>query len=258
MLIYDNSIKFSFAEKGHKYTIQKKVGESWTVPEPVVGTTTITGIIHKEGLVPWASKLAAYFMRDNVKGTTSIVALAEEAKGQHQVASQRGKDAGTAGHALVEAILKGEKVTVPDNPQIKSVAIAFNSWMTDFNPKVVGVEVPIYSRLHGFAGKFDLLCEINGKLTVVDFKTSNASYYNPDGIYAENYAQMGAYSIGIEEMEGKEVEEMMIVNLSKEDEKYRLKTLSDLGLTKVDAQLYFLNCLGLYRLHQTFNNKLKG
>ena len=101
-------------------------------------------------------------------------------------------------------------------------------------------------------GTDDRLCVINDKTVLIDYKTSNRSHYNPDGIYASNFAQLGGQAILVEEMLETEVDDAMIVNFSKDSEEYKLKSLSDMGLTVLDAKLYFLHCLGLYNMNKLF------
>ncbi len=55
-----------------------------------------------------------------------------------------------------------------------------------------------------------------------------------------------------------EVDDLAVVNLPKNGSDYKVKTLKDLGLTKIDAQLYFLNALNLYNLHKEFSFRNTG
>ena len=263
-LIYNGTVKFTADHKAeHSYIVSKLVDKDkklWTTPTPVVGVTTITGIIAKPALIGWSAKLAAEYMRDNVTEIGQLVRRAEEAKRAHIVASTAGKAAGSVGHNLVEALLQNEPFAMPsEKTALKaatSIRKAFLAWQADHPLKVVEVEKPAYSLAHNFAGKFDLLAEIDGKLVLIDFKTTNTSRYNPDGIYAENFAQLGAYLILIEEQMGVLVDEAVIVNLPKDGADYKTRSLVDLGVTKAEAKSYFLNAKGLYDLHQTVGFKL--
>ncbi len=112
-------------------------------------------------------------------------------------------------------------------------------------------------QVYDYAGQADYICEVDGKLVVADWKTTNTSTYNPDGIYASYFAQLGAYSLAYEEMTGKEVKELYVVNLPKSGGEYKLKRLEDIGLTKHDAQAYFLTLRQAYELNKTFDWSLK-
>lgn len=258
MLIYDDSIKLEFGETGHRYTVSKKVGDDlWTPPEPVVGTTTVTSVISKPALMLWPLREAISYL-EQYKGQPIDKKLLDVAYAAHKRKSQAGKDAGTVGHALVESLLLDKEYEVPEaqKDEAKSVKNAFELWREDFAPEVLYTEQKFYSQKHDFAGTCDLVANVGGKLTIIDFKTTNPSYYNPDGIYGEYFAQLGAYTLGLEEMLGIEIEEAEIVNLPKNGKEYKVKSLSDLGMSLIDAKAYFLYCLGLYKLNKDFQWKL--
>lgn len=279
MLIYNNTVDFDYQDKGHRYTVKKKVGEAWTIPEPVVGTTTVTGIIHKPALMLWPMNEALKYIRTRwveldldelahvlpagYEGHTPYAIREDvlvQAAQAHKKKSQYGKDAGKVGHGMVEALLKGEAPEKPSDDLLEagmSIKTAFERYQEDFAPEMLHCEIPAYSLTHNFAGTVDDVSMIDGRVTVTDYKTTNPSYYNPDGIYAENFAQLGAYAILVEEMLELEVEEAQIVNLPKDGSDYKIKSLSDMGLTITDAKLYFLHALGLYNIHGLIGGRLK-
>ena len=255
MLIYDDTIDFNFSEKGHRYTIKKRVGDVWLEDEPVVGITTITSIIAKDALVGWSAKLAAEYMRDNWDKVESKTALVDEAKNAHRDEKRKAGGVGTVGHKMIETLLLGKEVVMPEKEELK-VALAnirtqYERFREDFKPEILEIEVPKYSLTHNFAGTLDALLRINDKNVLVDFKTSNRSYYNPDGIYASNFAQLGGQSLLVKE-NGGEVDEAWITNFAKDSGEYKLRSLSDMNLTMLDAELYFLHCLALYNSNKLF------
>jgi hypothetical protein len=243
------------------------VGEGWTKPKPVEGVTTILSIINKQALVPWASKTAAYYFRDTVKAalaageSPNLNAIAEDAKKAHNAVSTKGKRAGTVGHAIAEALLLNKTVTMPTDPELRaqaeSVQRAFMGFMDYFKPETIAVEEAFYSLRYGYAGKFDYLAKINGKVVLIDFKTTNPSYFNPNGIYAEYFAQLGAYEIGYSEMTGAKIDEVMIINLPKDGTEFKALSNTDIGLTMIDCQNYWLAALWLHEQHQKFERKSK-
>lgn len=255
--IYDDKIRFSFEDKGHKYTVSHKVDEVWGTPVPVTGVTTVCSVISKDALVQWSANEASAYFVNNLKTLDDLALIASEAKNAHRKKADLGKAHGSVGHALVEKLLKGQPIDKILSDEARSVQTAFLKWQEDFKPEVLQNEYPFYSLTSNYAGTCDLIANINDKLTLVDFKTTNRSRYNPDGIYAENFCQLGGYLIGLEEMLGLEFEEAMIVNLPKDGTEYAVRSLSDIGLTMTDAKLYFRNALGLYELNKTFNWKVK-
>lgn len=65
-------------------------------------------------------------------------------------------------------------------------------WMEKHITKVYGIETNVYSVRLGVAGRFDLLCELDGKdLAVVDFKQSNRP--KKEAHVAESYYLQGSF-----------------------------------------------------------------
>lgn len=261
-IIYDGRVQFTYNDGQHVYTVSKKVEDVWPTPTPVMGITTVTSIINKEGLIGGASKVAAYHMRDRLKAEPklNLNALAEEAKGEYRRKWAVGARTGSVGHKLVESLLMGKKVIMPSDEalkaQIENIQAQHLQFEEDFKPETIHVEKPMYSLEHNFTGKDDRLCKIGDKTILVDYKTTNRSLYAPDGIYADNFAQLGGQMILVEEMLGLNVDDAWIVNFDKESREYRLRQLSELPLTKTHAKLYFLDCLGLYEINKLFNWKV--
>lgn len=264
-LLYNGLINFTFDDGEHLYTASRLIDAEkslWSTPTPCIGVTSVTGVISKPALPGWAAGLAAYFMRDTVKDIKDLPRLAEEAKRQHIMEANKGKSTGSVGHALVEQLLKNEKPVIPTQPEPKkaaeSIMQAFEKWKLDFQPEVIAQEEACYSMLHDYAGKFDLLCNIGGRLTLVDFKTNKTSRYAPEGIYADMFCQLGGYIQLIQEQMKVTIDDAMIVNLPKEGGEYKLKSLTDIQLKPTETVLYFLNALGLYKLNKEVAWRLKS
>jgi hypothetical protein len=93
---------------------------------------------------------------------------------------------GTLLHGAVEAILKGESTPIPD-----SVAPAVSAFL-DFKKtnEIIPqqIESRIISKKHHYAGTLDCLAELNGRLGVLDIKTSYA-IYRDYGIQTSAYVE---------------------------------------------------------------------
>lgn len=257
-LLYDGTVKFLYKDGAHKYLVSKRISdEVWAESQPVLGITTIINIIAKDSLIYWAAGVAADYMADELKKDpkTNLQALAQVARGQHRNESRKAAGIGTIGHKMIEALLLGKEVKMPEKDELKvaleNVRVQFDKFEEDFKPKTIHVEQPMYSLAHNFAGTDDRFCEINGKNVLIDFKTSNRSYYNPDGLYATGFAQMGGQALLVEEMLGEQVDDLWLVNFAKDSQDYKIKSLSNIGLSVLDAKLYFLACLNLYNLNKT-------
>lgn len=77
-------------------------------------------------------------------------------------------------HETVEAILKKEPVVIPD--AIKPAVSAFMDFYGRNKLIAHKVEERVVSKKHSYAGTVDVLAELNGKLGVLDIKTSVAIY----------------------------------------------------------------------------------
>lgn len=260
MLIYENSIDFTFREAGHLYEVRHRVGGQWTAPQEVEGTTSVLKVINKPALMFYPMNKALEYLQElKAKPTSKDFIQAKRAHVEH---SNAGKQAGKVGHALVEALAHGKEVIMPTDPELKKIAesiqSAYRAFLEDFKPVDLEIEAPFYSKTHGFAGTLDRLCEIDGKKVILDFKTTNTSRFNADGIYPEYFAQLGGYSLGFTEMTGIEADDLAIVNLPKDGQGYKIKFLSDMRLGKAHAELFFLHALMLHRSSKQFIWKMAG
>lgn len=256
MLVYPD-VELTFIPESHKYLISFKVGKDWTTPKPTTGVTTYCGALSKDFLAPWAAKLAAeYALKYKNDGSYSYAVILDEAKRQYKIAADSGARAGKLGHLYVEAKLNKKEVTMPsseaDKKVVESVASAFEAFMEDWKPEIVEIEKVLYSKTHDYAGTADFIARIKDKLVIGDWKTTNTSFRNPDGIYATYFAQLGAYSLAYEEMTGEKIDELYVVNLPKDGGEYKLRRLEDISMSKVECQAYFLALKQAYEVNQRF------
>jgi len=100
----------------------------------------------------------------------------------------------------------------------------------------IRVEDRVWSRRYGYAGTTDLLAEVDGVLTLVDFKTSKA-------IYAESTLQVAAYVMALEEMGHERATRGMIVRIPKTAD----STFEVLEVPDLDAAFdVFLHVVSLF------------
>ena len=74
---------------------------------------------------------------------------------------------------------------------------------------IVGVEIPLFSDLLRVAGTTDCIAEYNGKLSVIDFKTSRKP--KKEEWIDDYYMQTFAYKLMFEEMTGIEIKQVVIL-----------------------------------------------
>jgi hypothetical protein len=116
----------------------------------------------------------------------------------HQKELAKAGEVGTQVHHLIEWNLrKALGQTVGAEPRVVDDAqwafMAFQDWAQSVSLKPRYIEQTVYSRTHGYAGTMDLLADVNGALTLIDFKTGKA-------IYAEAHLQNIAYQAALIEM----------------------------------------------------------
>lgn len=152
--------------------------------------TTVLGAQSKEAILEWRRRVGD-----------------EEANRISHHAATRG----TALHAVAENYINNEDEYFPPNtmPHVKALFKSIRPILDENVGKVILQEQPLYSDHLGVAGRVDLIAEYNGRLSVVDFKTSKRRKTRDE---IKNYfAQATAYSIMFEERTGIPVPQLVII-----------------------------------------------
>lgn len=166
----------------HSYTIDGK---------KAVGVTTALKGIPKDVLVPWAAKLVAEHVVDNIYDVKRMLDVGGRGPAVHFLKelpnAKRDTAAvrGTAVHGFAEQIIKGDEVEVPEH--LAAYVEGYLHYLEDFNPTTVHEELIVGSREHLVAGRLDSIQDIPGYgRAQVDYKTSK-------GVYGEHALQVAAY-----------------------------------------------------------------
>src|SRR3990167_6167948 len=117
----------------------------------------------------------------------------------YRVTRDAAANAGTLAHEMVEAWITGtavsrDRLVTFARETVDKAAFAFGAfteWAQQTNLKITHSEVPLVSEKHRFGGTLDAML-VNGKLSLGDWKTSNALYH-------DYLMQLGAYGILWEE-----------------------------------------------------------
>lgn len=136
-------------------------------------------------------------------------------KASQKILTQAG-DIGSEVHALVEWTIRTQLMQkVGPSPKIRDAAqwafMAWEDWKKSVHLKPIAVEQVVYSKQYGYAGTLDLLAEVNGVLTVIDWKTGKA-------VYSEAHLQNAAYRQAIREMGHGDPRQGIVVRLPKNTE----------------------------------------
>ena len=101
-------------------------------------------------------------------------------------------DIGTQAHARIEWLLRQQmNLPVGPEPEISDAALwaslAWEDWAKSVNLVPIRIEQVVYHAGHGYAGTADLVALVDGKVTLLDWKTGKA-------VYDEAHLQNAAYS----------------------------------------------------------------
>lgn len=139
-------------------------------------TTIISKFKESGGLIHWAWQLG-------IDGK------------DYRTERDKAADAGTLAHSLVEQWIKGRQLLIEgDEDTTKKAFNAFNiflEWAQQTKLQVTDTEVALVSEKHRFGGTLDAML-VNGKLSLGDWKTSNA-------VYSDYLFQLAGYAILWEE-----------------------------------------------------------
>lgn len=148
-----------------------------------------------------------YHLKDGrrVPGTTTVIGRFKDSGGliywawaegkagrDYRETSKTAADAGTLAHAMVEAHIKKK-----DQPDLKDVTAeiavkastaygAYLEWESQSKLEILETEIELVSQQYEFGGTPDAIGYLNGRLSVIDWKASNA-------VYADHLIQMAAY-----------------------------------------------------------------
>ncbi len=192
--------------------------------------TAILSVVARPGLVAWARRTALLTVRallaEGLPLEEALALAAQEPERRRDSAAQRGIGV----HEAIALALRGEPYPAEASPWVEG-ALAF---LGERGLVPLGHEVVLVSRAHGFAGTCDLAASAaeGGGLALVDWKTG--------GLWPEHALQLGAYSLALSEMTGREVAAAYLVGLKEGG--YEARAVS-LPL----AQEGFLGALSLWR-----------
>jgi hypothetical protein len=195
----------------------------------VPSVTTILGVLNKPALLVWANNfgLQGYKIGEYVDELAQV---------------------GSCAHSMVEAMLKGGTPDLDDYSKAQidlaeNSILSFLEWQRQNSFEVIETELLLVSERLRYGGTIDCYCKLNGKLTILDFKTGKA-------IYDEHILQVSAYkNLAIEN--GYPVNQVGILQIGRtEDEGFSECYISD---TETHFEL-FKSCLNIYNLQKLLKN----
>jgi len=122
--------------------------------------------------------------------------------------SGRASGRGTKVHSIIEDYLNG-KDTTEYLPHIRQSLSNVQPILDSRIGRILGIEVPLYSRHLGLAGRCDCIAEFDGVVSILDWKTSR--YPKQKEKITSYFCQMSAYAIMFEERTGIPVTNLAVV-----------------------------------------------
>jgi hypothetical protein len=204
--LYNDSVTLEFNTDKHIYSIVSDDGNRAQIPS----VTAMTGMIDNgksNALTGWAAKVVAEYARTQLKPGVAldemeIVRLLVDMKKAPKQFKDDAASLGTLVHEWIEKYIlyridlaNGErsvKPKIPVNSVVKGAVAGFLKWEEEHKVEYVFAERKVVSIQHWYAGTLDILAVVNGRLCILDIKTSN-------GVRDEYFIQTAGYALALEE-----------------------------------------------------------
>jgi len=184
----------------------------------IPGATSILGILDKPALIQWAANKAVEHVVANLQEGASkadIKRVCEEAKGRHVRIKEEAGEIGSNVHELAHKLFSGQPILVPEDKPTQNGLTGIMDWIKSNDIQPIDIERVAFSKSAFFAGTFDLLAAVNGKLSLIDLKTSAF-------VYIEHKLQLGGYKFAWEEeFRGDRINQLIILHLDKKTGKMK-------------------------------------
>jgi hypothetical protein len=289
-------VDVQFDEVAHSYVVSHKLADGYfSDSRPTHGITAPLSVVPKDFLKPWAAKEAAYatldylhqnpgvyenlgqffsdleayennLRDDNGKPVCSYYKFKKnypwysEVKSAYKTKSNTSKELGTWLHSEIEAFYKSGRAHKPViTPEVEPMWESFTRFDNFFKPTPDsdGLEFLVYSLMFGYSGQGDFRGYINGKYTIGDWKTTNRSGANPDGIDVDYFFQVGGLAQAEYERTGKWVEDLFIANFDKKGDDPRVIFASEFGASPQDCARAYVSCFNNYHTIEAWDYKYK-
>jgi hypothetical protein len=201
--LYDGAILLEFDSAKHQYRVIKN-GRRYKVPS----VTGIVSVLAKPALIQWAANSSVELCKGAISpGVEYSETYLEEVWRAARKASggikSEAASKGTEIHRALEASFRGGDGDSGTNVTVKAVRDCLDA----LHIRPLESERKIYSCRHRYSGTLDLLGETDGKLVLVDFKTSK-------GIYPEFRLQTAAYVFAYEEETKTHIDSRVILQIA--------------------------------------------
>ena len=172
-----------------------------------LNTETIDGkrfYVTPQGKLPSITTVLSILSRDAIKKWRERVGEAEANK-----ISTKASRRGTSVHAMCEHYINNDLDAKKYLPNDRETFNSLKPVLDEHLDNIYAQEVPLWSSYLGVAGRVDCIAEWDGKLSVIDFKTSRKLKKKE---YISNYFQQcAAYAVMWEERTGIPINKIVVV-----------------------------------------------
>lgn len=255
-VLYGGEVEMSFDDVTHRYTVRDKALPGDKIVPPSI--TTVLSVINKPALIPWAVNETVNFLRTKLTEgehtEAEVEAYFEMAKDAHKLTKKAAADIGTQAHNWLEQYWRSKlfpelfKVgDLPEDARVRNCVQAALKWIADHKIEPILIEKPVYSRKYRVSGRMDKLALVDGRLAVVDWKSSK-------GLWPEYILQTAAYTKFYEEENpDTQPEDRWLVQLGKETGEFHAAKFDRQSL-EADFEA-FIGALTVYRRLQELNRR---
>lgn len=140
----------------------------------------------------WNSKVTANAAVDNIEYVNELILgkQGDKARMWLKAAPERelktAADIGDRVHKAIEERIYNP--LAPYDADLEPFIKNFDLFCVEFEPEWIHVEKSVFSVTHLYAGSFDAIAKIRGKITIIDFKTTRS------GVSAKVALQLAAYA----------------------------------------------------------------
>ncbi len=194
--------------------MKRRYDKEW---DDIPSVTQVTGLIMSPRLVYW------------FKNTSP-----EEIKAK----SEKSLNIGKTVHKIIEEVEKGKPIEIitEHSEEIRNAVKGYFQWRKDKHIEDVESEVKL--RSPNVKGTFDRVCRSDGRLLLIDWKTSKA-------IYPESLMQAMAYWHLYYYNSGKKIDECWIIRLGKEKAEFEPYMIPKIQMEIILS--HFFNLLDIYK-----------
>lgn len=215
--------KSEVLQKLEQYYLENDIAFDSRYHRYVVNGTTCAGVSTIGSYRPmpfltfWAAKEATQHLSDKLEDIKKMneedfAKLLETAKKAHCTKSKKAADIGTLVHDWIQTYIETGETKLPTNRKANHAINQFLEFEKRHEMEWIAFEKIVHSKKHNVAGRLDAIAFIDGKLTLLDFKTSSR-------ISDDYYLQTAGYQMCLEEMDI-HPEQRVILRLPKEDDDF--------------------------------------